>query len=138
MGVSIFIIMKYFISESQLNKLISKITGKETKQNFFSVIRNLLNGNKDQKVGDIILQSVKEGNYEVDDIKGTNIDFNINGFPIEVSKVGVYKLYLPLFSEKPLRVSHTICKEIFYMIADSHMNPNDNLYLFLDDMADDL
>lgn len=128
------------INESQYNKLVSNITGKNVKQNFFSVIKNLLNGNKDQKVGLMILKSVEEGNYEfekIDDLNAT-IEFTINGFPVKVSKVGYYRLYLPFLNENPLNVEPVVCKDIFYELAKKHMDSDAFFRVFFSDAIDSM
>lgn len=132
--------MKIILTESQYNKLVSNITGKNVKQNFFSVIKNLLNGNKDQKVGLMILESVEEGDYEFENFNSLNttIEFTINGFPVEVSKVGHYRLYLPYLNKTPLNVGSNICKDIFYRIAEKHMDSGAFLRVFLSDAIDSM
>ena len=143
--------MKIIISESQYSKLISQITGKEMKQNFFSVIKNLLNRNKDQKVGDMILQSVKEGNYELESIDQKSARFTINSFPIEVKRNPIrldnpesfnknkyYALILPLINGVLLKVSVNICRDIFYEIAEEHMDFDEYLKLSYEDYIDEI
>jgi len=143
--------MKIIISESQYSKLISQITGKEMKQNFFSVIKNLLNRNKDQKVGDMILQSVKEGNYELESIDQKSARFTINSFPIEVKRNPIrldkpesfnknkyYTLILPLINGELLKVGVNICRDIFYEIAKEHMDFDVYLKLSYEDYIDEI
>ena len=143
--------MKIIISESQYNKLISQITGKEMKQNFFSFIKNLLNRNKDQKVGDMILQSVKEGNYELESIDQKSARFTINSFPIEVKRNPIrldkpesfnknkyYTLILPLINGELLKVGVNICRDIFYEIAKEHMDFDVYLKLSYEDYIDEI
>lgn len=130
--------MKIIISESQYSKLISQITGKEMKQNFFSFIKNLLNRNKDQEVGQMILQSVKEGRYDFDSIDRLSAKFAINGFLIEIHRKVGYHLYLPFVGRERLKVSGKICKKIFYEIADKHMTYAEHLHIWMDDEADNI
>lgn len=143
--------MKIIISESQYSKLISQITGKEMKQNFFSFIKNLLNRNKDQKVGDMILQSVKEGNYELESIDQKSARFTINSFPIEVKRNPIrldnpesfnknkyYTLILPLINGELLKVGVNICRDIFYEIAKEHMDFDVYLKLSYEDYIDEI
>ena len=130
--------MKIIISESQYSKLISQITGKEMKQNFFSVIKNLLNRNKDQEVGQMILQSVKEGRYDFDSIDSLSAKFAINGFPIEIHRKNGYYLHLPFVGRERLKVGRKICKKIFYEIADKHMTYAEHLHIWMDDEADNI
>jgi hypothetical protein len=130
--------MKYIIKESQYNKLISKITGKKRDESFMSKIKNFLSSDKDQSIGLMILESVKEGNYEFESIDQKSASFTINSFPIEIkrnplalgdpqsfNKKKYYTLILPIIKSEPLKVGRTICKQIFYTIAEKHMNPYD-------------
>jgi hypothetical protein len=130
--------MKYQISESQYNKLISKITGKKGDENFISKIKNFLSLNKDRSVGLMILQSVEEGNYELDNINSGSAKFDVNDFPIEVSRINGYHLYLPMVSEEPLKVGRTICKQIFYTIAEKHMDSHEYLKIWGEDHFDEI
>ena len=127
--------MKYIIKESQYNKLISKITGKKRDESFISKIKNFLSSDKDQSIGLMILESVKEGNYEFESIDQKSANFTINSFPIEIkrnplalgdpqsfNKNKYYTLILPLIKREPLKVGVNICRDIFYEIASEHMD----------------
>ena len=127
--------MKYSITESQYKKLISKITGKKDGNGFIDKIKDFLSLNKDQVVGRMILESIKEGNYELESIDQKSASITINSFPIEIkrnplalgdpqsfNKSKYYTLILPLFDSKPLKVGVSICRDIFYEIASEHMD----------------
>ena len=128
--------MKVIISESQYKKIISRITGKKGDESFISKIKNFLSLNKDQEVGQMILQSVKEGRYDFDSINSLSAKFMINGFPIEIHRKNGYYLYLPLVDKERLKVGRKICKKIFYEIADKHMTYAEHLNIWMDDEAD--
>jgi len=130
--------MKYQISESQYNKLISKITGKKDDDGFVAKIKNFLSLNKDQSVGQMILQSVKEGRYDFDSIDSLSAKFAINGFPIEIHRKNGYYLYLPFVGRERLKVGGKICKKIFHEIADKHMTYAEHLYIWMDDGGDNI
>lgn len=143
--------MKYQISESQYKKLISKITGKKGDESFISKIKNFLSSNKDQSVGQMILQSVKEGNYEFESIDQKSASFTINSFPVEIkrnpvrlgdpqsfSKNKYYTLILPLIDSEPLKVGVNICRDIFYEIAEEHMDFDEYLKLSYEDYIDEI
>jgi hypothetical protein len=143
--------MKYQISESQYNKLISKITGKKGNESFISKIKNFLRSDKDQSVGLMILESVKEGNYELDSIDQKSASITINSFPVEIkrnplalgdpqsfNKNKYYTLILPLINNVPLKVSVTICRDIFYKIAEEHMDFDEYLKLSYEDYIDEI
>lgn len=128
--------MKYQITESQYKKLISKITGKKDDGGFISKIKNFIGLNKDQDVARMILQSVKEGRYDLDSIDSKSAQFAINGFPIEIRRMNGYHLYLPVVSKEPLKVGGKICRKIFHEIADKHMTPVELLYIWMEDEGD--
>lgn len=130
--------MKVIISESQYKKIISRITGKKGDESFISKIKNFLSLNKDQEVGQMILQSVKEGRYDFDSIDRLSAKFMINGFHIEIYRKNGYHLYLPLVDKERLKVGGKICKKIFYEIADKHMTYVEHLNIWMDDEADNL
>lgn len=130
--------MKYQITESQYKKLISKITGKKDDGGFISKIKNFIGLNKDQAVGQMILQSVKEGRYDFDSIDRLSAKFAINGFPIEIHRKVGYHLYLPFVGRERLKVGGKICKKIFYEIADKHMTYAEHLHIWMDDEADNI
>lgn len=125
--------MKYQISESQYKKLISKITGKKDDGGFIAKIKNFIGLNKDQDVGQMILQSVREGRYDLDSIDSKSAEFAINGFPIEIRRMNGYHLYLPVVSKEPLKVGGKICRKIFHEIADKHMTPVEHLYIWMEE-----
>ena len=128
--------MKYVITESQYKKLVSKITGKKGDVGFIDKIKNFIGLNKDQDVARMILQSVKEGKYDLDSINSKSSEFVINNFPIEISRMDGYHLYLPMVSKEPLKVGGKICKKIFYEIADKHMDPIEHMYIWMEDEGD--
>ena len=130
--------MKYQITESQYKKLISKITGKKDDGGFISKIKNFIGLNKDQAVGQMILQSVKEGRYDFDSIDRLSAKFAINGFLIEIHRKVGYHLYLPFVGRERLKVGGKICKKIFYEIADKHMTYAEHLHIWMDDEADNI
>ncbi len=134
----LFITMKYIITESQYKKIISRVTGKNGDESFISKIKNFLSLNKDQEVGQMILQSVKEGRYDFDSIDSLSAKFAINGFPIEIHRKNGYYLHLPFVGRERLKVGRKICKKIFYEIADKHMSYIEHLHIWMDDEADNL
>jgi hypothetical protein len=141
--------MKYIITESHYNKLISKITGKKGAESFISKIKNFISSDKDQFIGIMILESVKEGNYELESIDQKSANFTINSFPVEIkrnplrlgdpqsfNKNKYYTLILPVVNSEPLEVSVRICRDVFYTIASKHMDPSDYLKLWGEDNFD--
>jgi hypothetical protein len=143
--------MKYIIKESQYNKLISKITGKKRDESFMSKIKNFLSSDKDQSIGLMILESVKEGNYEFESIDQKSASFTINSFPIEIkrnplslgdpqsfNKKKYYTLILPIIKSEPLKVGVKICRDIFYEIASEHMDQHGYFTLWGEDNFDEI
>ena len=143
--------MKYAITESQYKKLISKITGKKDGNGFIDKIKDFLSLNKDQVVGRMILESIKEGNYELESIDQKSASITINSFPIEIkrnpirlgdpqsfSKNKYYTLILPLINGEPLKIGVKICRDIFYEIASEHMDPYEYLKIWGEDNFDEI
>ena len=143
--------MKYLIKESQYNKLISKITGKKRDESFISKIKNFISSDKDQFIGIMILESVKEGNYEFESIDQKSANFSINSFPIEIkrnplalsdpqslNKKKYYTLILPVIKNEPLKVGVKICRDIYYEIASEHMDQYDYLEIWGQDNFDEI
>lgn len=138
--------MKYAITESQYDKLISRLTGKKGDNSFISKIKNFLSSNKDQSIGLMILESVGEGNYELESIDQKSANFTINSFPIEIKrdtfnkifKNKRYSLILPVINDEPLKVGVRICRDIFYEIASEHMDPYDYFNISSEDSFDEI
>ena len=121
--------MKYVIAESQYNRLISKITGNKLKDdNYIGKLTKLISGNHDKQVGDMILNSVNNDNYEFINFKGvdSSVEFSINGLPFtilrNVNNSNNYLLMSTFLNNEPLKVSNKVLKKIFYTIANEHMD----------------
>jgi hypothetical protein len=126
--------MKYVISESQYGRLISKITGIKPDTSFKSKIKS--NFYKDQNIGEMILKSVEDGNYEIDG-KPTDrvISFSIGGFPFLMRKSvkssgKKYTMELPLMDDRELSITDNVLNKIFYAIADEHMDIEDYMAMY--------
>ena len=126
--------MKYVISESQYGRLISKITGIKPDTSFKSKIKS--NFYKDQNIGEMILKSVEDGNYEIDG-KPTDrvISFSIGGFPFLMRKSvkssgKKYTMELPLMDDRELFITDNVLNKIFYAIADEHMDIEDYMAMY--------
>jgi hypothetical protein len=126
--------MKYVISESQYGRLISKITGVKPDTSFKSKIKS--NFYKDQNIGEMILKSVEDGNYEIDG-KPTDrvISFSIGGFPFLMRKSvkgggKKYTIELPLMDDRELSITDNVLNKIFYAIADEHMDIEDYMAMY--------
>ena len=126
--------MKYVISESQYGRLISKITGVKPDTSFKSKIKS--NFYKDQNIGEMILKSVEDGNYEIDG-KPTDrvISFSIGGFPFLMRKSvkgsgKKYTMELPLMDDRELSITDNVLNKIFYAIADEHMDIEDYMSMY--------
>jgi dsRNA-specific ribonuclease len=123
--------MKYLITESQYNRLVSKMTGINMKdESYLGKLLRMVLGNQDKQVGDMILKSVEDNNYEFIEFNGdSSVDFNIKGLPFTIFRnvrpSGVYIIKSNLLSNEPLKISSKVLKKIFYSIAKDHMDVTD-------------
>jgi hypothetical protein len=129
--------MKYAITESQYDRLISVITGAKPDSSFITKIKS--NFYKDQNIGEMILKSVEDGNYDIDG-KPTDrvINFSIDGFPFLIRKSAngrgkEYTMELPLMNNRELSIGGGVLKKIFYAIADEHMDIEDYMSMYFSD-----
>ncbi len=132
--------MKLLVSESQLSRLISKVTKLEPENGFLTKLISVIN--KDQEIGKMVLNAVKEGNYDIGGKPTRFIRFNINGFPFVIEKAIIgrgkqFSMTLPLMSNRELSISDNVLKKIYYIIAKEHMDEKDYMTMsFIDSFID--
>ena len=99
-------------------------------ESYLGKLLRMVSGNQDKQVGNMILKSVEDNNYEFIEFDGdSSVEFNIKGLPFtifrNVKHSGDYIIKSNLLSNKPLKISSRLLQKIFYSIAKDHMDVTD-------------
>ena len=85
--------MKYIVTESQYERIFSKLSGLSNEDSFLDKIKTKLIGGDDDSIGRMILDAIKSGKEKDVKDNGKNmIYFKINKIPIQISRHTSYRI----------------------------------------------